>query len=160
MVPRRIIWHHSADLAPIDQLDKINAYHKMRDFPISSLGYYVGYHWLIEKDGTVIQTRKETEVGAHDAGENADSLGICLAGNFDIELPSELQIAATTKLLGQIRNRWSIKITRIEPHRWDDETNCPGQLIDDDWLINQYIAREMYGYGKIFLWLAKKFNLL
>ena len=158
--PQRIVWHHSADVSSGYQLQKINTYHKQRQFPISSLGYYVGYHYLIEFDGTVIQTRKDTEIGAHDTGENLNSIGICLAGDFTKKLPTTEQEIAAAKLIKDIRERWRIPVTRIEPHRWDDDTKCPGDLLPDNWLINVYLKRE----GNIFLTYFQKvgelYNLL
>jgi hypothetical protein len=135
-------------------------YHKTRGFPISSFGYYVGYHWLIEPDGSIRQARKETEIGAHDAGENINSIGICLAGNFDLFMPNESQIASAALLVKQIRERWKIPVTRIEPHRWDDDTACPGSLLQDNWLINEYLQREGTAYLKLFYWIGRTYNLL
>ena len=40
----------------------------------------IGYHWLIDRDGTVLPGRKETEIGAHVVGHNAGTIGICLIG--------------------------------------------------------------------------------
>lgn len=158
--PSRIIWHHSADNSDAPQFNKINEYHQTRNFPVSSLGYYVGYHYLIEPDGRVLQARRETEIGAHDQGENSNSLGICLAGNFSLRYPSELQAAAAAKLVKEIRTRWDIPVTRIEPHRWDDDTECPGTLLPDNWLINEFLKREGSIFTKYFYEVGKFFKLL
>src|SRR3990167_8647940 len=91
---QRIIWHHSADPARDRQREKINLYHKHRGFPVSSLGFYGGYHFLIEHDGFVHQYRKCDEQGYHDADENGDSIGICLAGNLNLRKPPNEQAAS------------------------------------------------------------------
>lgn len=158
--PQRIIWHHSAINQDKHQFDQINQYHKERGFPVSSLGFYVGYHWLIENDGSIRQARKETEIGAHDAGENINSIGICLAGHFNLGYPSEEQTAAAAKLIGEIRSRWKIPVTRIEPHRWDDTTECPGTLLPDNWIINEYLKREGSVFLLFFYKVGAYFNLL
>jgi len=158
--PTRIIWHHSADASNEKQFDKVNAYHKTRDFPRSSLGYFVGYHWFIERDGSLVQARKETEIGAHDSGENTNSIGICLAGNCNFIMPTEAQSASAALLVKNIRNRWKIPVTRIEPHRWDDSTDCPGTLLPDNWLINEFLQREGTIFTKYFYLVGKQFNLL
>lgn len=160
MVPLRIIWHHSADSSAAHQFDKINLYHKSQGFSLSSLGFFVGYHWLIEPDGTVKQSRKEDEIGMHDAGENSNSIGICLAGDFNTGLPSEKQSASAALLVKQIRERWNIPITRIEPHRWDDATECPGKLLPDDWLTTQFLTRSTNIYERSFHWLGKYLKLI
>ena len=160
MKPTRIIWHHSADPSTARQFDKINVAHRNRTFPQSEMGYYVGYHWLIEPDGTLRQARPETEIGAHDTGENLNSIGVCIAGDFTARTPSEAQRATAAKLIGDIRKRWNIPLTRIEPHRWDDATACPGDLLADNFLINEYLKREGSLFFQLFQFIGKKFNLL
>lgn len=160
MAPQRIIWHHSADPTTEHQFNKINEYHRQRDFPVSSLGFYVGYHWLIEYDGTLKQARKETEIGAHDTGENLNSIGICLAGDFGKSLPSEAQAATAALLVSQIRAKWNIPLTRFEPHRIDDDTSCPGFRLPDNWLIKQYLERHSDPLHRLFWWLGERLKLL
>lgn len=40
----------------------------------------IGYHYVIEIDGTIRTGRSESETGAHAAGYNARSIGVCLLG--------------------------------------------------------------------------------
>ncbi len=40
----------------------------------------IGYHWIIGRDGTVAPGRPENVQGAHCAGRNAHSIGVCLVG--------------------------------------------------------------------------------
>jgi N-acetylmuramoyl-L-alanine amidase len=42
----------------------------------------IGYHYVILRDGTVQKGRQDSEVGAHVAGHNTGSLGICLVGGL------------------------------------------------------------------------------
>jgi N-acetylmuramoyl-L-alanine amidase len=147
--PTRIIWHHSADETQKPQFDKINAYHKSKGFPVSSLGFFVGYHWLIEPNGDVIQARSEDEIGAHDTGENLNSLGICLAGDFDYAIPTEAQCVSLASLMDGIRSRHKIGILSIEPHRRDDNTSCPGWALPDKWFVKEYLKRSAVKYLNI-----------
>ncbi|MTI15129.1 N-acetylmuramoyl-L-alanine amidase [Sansalvadorimonas verongulae] len=43
----------------------------------------IGYHWVIERDGTVKQGRPIDDWGAHVKGHNHESVGICLVGGLD-----------------------------------------------------------------------------
>lgn len=43
----------------------------------------IGYHYIIEGDGAVIETRKRDLIGTHTPGHNMDSIGICLVGGRD-----------------------------------------------------------------------------
>jgi len=160
MEPHRIIWHHSADPSTGPQLYKINEHHRQRGFPKSNRGYFVGYHWLIEPDGMMWQTRDESEIGAHDTGENMDSLGICLAGDFTARAPSEAQAVSAAELVGKIRVRWDIRLSRIEPHRWDDATECPGTFLPDNWLVNEYLKRSGHPWHRVFWYIGEKLKLL
>lgn len=134
--PNRIIWHHSAVQSKKHQAAGINNSHRTRGFPKSSLGFYGGYHLLIERDGSVFRFRNDNEIGAHDSGENINSLGICLAGNFSLEYPNEAQVAALTPLLRDWMQKYGISAERIDPHRMGDSTECPGKLLPDNWAAN------------------------
>lgn len=46
----------------------------------------IGYHHVIEVDGFVSTGRLESEIGAHVAGENASSIGICMVGTDKFSL--------------------------------------------------------------------------
>jgi N-acetylmuramoyl-L-alanine amidase len=43
----------------------------------------IGYHYVIKRDGTLEEGRKESVVGAHVGGHNSDSLGICMVGGMN-----------------------------------------------------------------------------
>ncbi|PTE20241.1 hypothetical protein C5F48_18565 [Cereibacter changlensis JA139] len=40
----------------------------------------IGYHWLIDRDGSIAAGRAETVIGAHVIGHNAGTIGISLIG--------------------------------------------------------------------------------
>jgi hypothetical protein len=156
--PNKIIWHHSADDAMGHQAQKINAYHKSRGFPLSQLNYYGGYHYLIEKDGSIFQYRNENEIGAHDKDENINSLGICLAGNFNRKLPTSEQEQSLAEILDKLITKYQIPLTRIEPHRWGDTTDCPGTMLIDDWAVKIYAINKLSLLKRILLALLAKLN--
>jgi len=131
--PNRIIWHHSADGSTGHQADKINIYHKSRGFPKSILGFYGGYHILIEHDGSMFRYRADNEIGAHDADENINSLGVCLTGNFNLTRPTKEQTETLARVIATWRHIHNIPLTRVDPHRMGDATDCPGKLLPDDW---------------------------
>lgn len=59
----------------------IDAWHKARGFDAGN-GVHIGYHYVIDVDGAVYPGRREDQVGAHAAGYNAHSLGVCLVGGI------------------------------------------------------------------------------
>ena len=53
----------------------------------------IGYHYVIRKDGSIEQGRKLSAVGAHSYHHNKNSVGICVAGNFNVAKPNHEQMA-------------------------------------------------------------------
>jgi N-acetylmuramoyl-L-alanine amidase len=135
-----IIVHHTGGTDANPKADSSNytvkqcdADHKQRFDMKSSLGWYVGYTFYIEKDGTVTQTRAIGEEGAHTVGKNKNSIGICLAGNFDVTLPTEAQILSLKKLLLQYTTSMNIKAENIVPHRMFATKSCYGSRLPERW---------------------------
>lgn len=76
-----IIIHCSATKEGIDWKAKdIDQWHKQRGFN------KIGYHYVIDLDGTVETGRDENETGAHCVGYNKSSIGICYIGGLDRNL--------------------------------------------------------------------------
>ena len=71
-------------------------------------GKGIGYHYFIEKDGQVFQTRDENEIGMHARHYNAHSIGICYEGGLDekgrpADTRTEAQKAAILFLLKDLK---------------------------------------------------------
>lgn len=140
MIPKAIICHHSGgtDLNPLQDssnytVEQCNQDHKLRfDFK-SSLGWWVGYQYFIDRQGQLTQCRLDTEEGAHTIGQNDSSIGICLAGNFDVTLPTFEQKLALKNLLIKKTKEWNIDPKDIYPHRHFASKTCYGTLLADSW---------------------------
>jgi hypothetical protein len=147
MIPKSIVLHHSAS-RPDTSLASINWWHERRDFTLSSLGFYVGYHYVIFPDGTVEQTRRDNEIGCHSV-PNDGKIGICFVGNFDIDQPTQDQIRAGSLLVNKLKSEYNI--TSVLAHSDCNKTDCPGLLFpigtfkqSQSWweiLINKIINR-------------------
>ena len=137
--PKKIIIHHSADASFAEQFWKINEYHRSKEFPKSNLGFFAGYHYVIERSGHVVQARQPDEIGAHTIGQNKQSVGIGLAGNFDHQRPTANQIVSLCKLIDYLTKTWQIPGNAIYPHRKFQPTTCYGLILNDDWARNEYI---------------------
>lgn len=149
-VPDKIIVHHSAYGGNAFQYPLINEWHKQRGFPLSKLGSYVGYHYVIEKDGSYTQCRDEGEGGAHTVGENFSSIGVCLAGNYNVEDPTPAQEKTLAKILYMMQERHAaILATNIFPHRHFNQTDCYGTRLTDTYaqevFAQQLITDEQNG---------------
>lgn len=134
--PEYIVVHHTAvsyDKNPA-QFAATNAYHKSQGFPVSSLGFYVGYHYLIEKNGDIYHPRDDTDDGAHTSqdGVNFKSIAVCFTGNFDIEEPTLEQVQSALAVIESVQRKFNIPDNKVFPHRhWAPKT-CWGSKMSDN----------------------------
>lgn len=139
-VPKYLIIHHTggSDINPLQDssgftFEQCNEQHRLSFNFKSSLNFYIGYQYYIDRFGTVKQGRADDEEGAHTIGRNNESIGICLAGNFDLTLPTDVQKAALTDLLKRLSTKWNIPLENIVPHRKFAVKTCYGKRLADDW---------------------------
>jgi len=91
----------------------------------------IGYHYMIDRDGTVVEGRPLERAGAHARGHNASSVGICLFGGhgssrndaFD-ENFTTAQDAALRGLIQRLETRFTIR--KIIGHNEVSAKACPG----------------------------------
>jgi N-acetylmuramoyl-L-alanine amidase len=67
----------------------------------------VGYHYVIRLDGTIDKGRPDAVPGAHVAGHNFDTIGICYIGGVDAKMKAkdtrtQAQRASMRKLVDQL----------------------------------------------------------
>ncbi len=117
------------------------------------LGYFVGYHRVIEANGVVRYARLDTERDADALGHNYDSLSVCLAGNFDVNAPTPAQAAKLGALLSHWCKLWGLEDSEIFPHRRFNPTSCYGARLSDNWAQLIYLKYEI-------LRLQRKFDAL
>jgi N-acetyl-anhydromuramyl-L-alanine amidase AmpD len=96
-----------------------------------SLGWgNIAYHYFIESDGRLRKGRNERTVGTHTkaGGMNLKSLGICLAGNFNEEEPTDAQLKSLEAILKNLAAKYKIQKENILGHREvpGAVTECPG----------------------------------
>lgn len=63
-----------------DKAADIRRWHKERGFND------IGYHYVVDLDGTIEPGRDVTISGAHTTGHNADSIGVCYIGGADTDM--------------------------------------------------------------------------
>lgn len=112
-----IVLHHAA--ASTCDAKTIHAWHLNRGFS------GIGYHFLVRKNGTIERGRAENLVGAHVAGHNRGSIGICFEGNFETETMGEAQKNAGEELVEYLKQKYSISI--VVRHKDLADTACPGK---------------------------------
>ena len=124
-----IIIHCSATPEGKDfTVSDIDRWHKARGF--NNHGIHIGYHYVIYRDGSIHQGRPVSMIGAHCAGHNAHSIGICYIGGMsaDSSTPADTRTPAQKQsllsLLSNLKQRFpSTQI--LGHHDLNPHKSCP-----------------------------------
>ena len=106
----------------------------------------IGYHYLVGRNGEVIQGRPIEMIGSHARGHNKDSIGIALFGGFGSDaddLATEhftpLQLAAAYDLIRKLQGQYNIKNERVIGHNRISSKACPGFRVQK-WLAGMSLS--------------------
>lgn len=129
---RHVIVHHTAG-RDTESAAEVRRFHTAA--PPKGRGWAdIGYHWLVRRlaggPWTVEAGRAEALVGAHDDGENADSIGVCLAGDYTKgPVPADAW-SVLVATVADVCRRYGLGADAVEGHREDEPssspTRCPG----------------------------------
>ena len=152
--PFRLTVHHTAE--PASTVNLADSYREMRDLQRmhqQGEGWAdVGYHFLIDQAGRVLEGRPLHAQGAHAGNSelNRGNIGICLIGNFfpqpdrgpeyaHAAHPSSEQMEGLNRLVDQLQSHYGIANNQIWGHQDLKETACPGPYLQN-W-VNKRRAR-------------------
>ena len=89
----------------------------------------IGYHYVVDLDGTVEPGRPESEIGAHCLGHNQNSIGVCYVGGLaaDGKTPKDTRTAAQKEALLALLKKLRAKYPKasIHGHRDFAAKACP-----------------------------------
>ncbi len=89
----------------------------------------IGYHYVVYLDGSVHEGRDEKEAGAHCAGQNTNSIGVCYIGGVgaDGKTPKDTRTEAQKKSLIELLKKLKEKYpgATIHGHREFASKACP-----------------------------------
>ncbi len=138
--PTRITIHHSAVFCSDTARRGFEVTRIFQRTHVEDRGWGdIGYHWLIDRKGRILEGRDMRYQGAH-AGDNAanrQNIGICLLGNFQpgtserAQRPSREQLAGLEQLVRSLALAWDIPAQQVVTHReihpkGVGATACPG----------------------------------
>ncbi len=169
--------HHTAMYANDDvseQFDAVNTSHRVRwgGKTKSSLGFYGGYHYIVERNGTIQQFREDYEVGAHNNlglkrigawvySCNYYALGVTFAGNMSRQDLTTEQVKSGVELIKRLQKTHNIIDDNVLPHRHYKPTQCPGNNLPDP--VWSYLQEQYDGVtiedAPIVAW-CKKYNII
>ena len=133
----RSFWK-SYDNRKLEEIDMVVIHHSATESgsPEAYAHYHVhqngwpgiGYHYVIGKDGEIVQTNRLSTVSYHTSGQNTRSIGICLTGNYDTQSPPEAQLDACVRLIKYLEKRLGQKLD-ISGHNQFSSKSCPGSKV-------------------------------
>lgn len=128
----KIIVHHSAG-RPTESVEAVRRFHTAP--PPHGRGWSdIGYHVVIRlgDDGiwTMERARPVHLVGAHDGGQNADSIGVCLFGDYSEADPPDAAWDLLEFVVAHLVTVYGLTVHDVEGHRENEPastpTACPG----------------------------------
>lgn len=130
-VPEWIIIHHTAS----DSIESTIEWFKHAASKVSA-------HYVVGKDGEIVQMVDEARAAWHCKGHNRRSIGIeCVSKNKPLTPEQEKALIC---LIKDIRTRYEISLDKITGHRFmaGQATKCPGMLFGEftekalkEWLV-------------------------
>lgn len=128
--------------------ERIDGWHKQRSFArrpynvskYNSHLHHIGYHFVIDVDGTLETGRAEGETGAHVKGHNTGSIGICMTGTDKftlsqwrtlMELVTDLHAAYPEAAIAGIATSSPILTATASSNHWEWLKICPGFDVAD-----------------------------
>ena len=115
-----IIIHCSATIEGKDYtVADIDRWHRARGFR------KIGYHYVIYRDGSIHAGRPISETGAHCAGHNAHSIGICYIGGLakDGRTPKDTRTPKQREAMRSLKQKFPE--ASIHGHREFAPKACP-----------------------------------
>jgi N-acetylmuramoyl-L-alanine amidase len=136
-----IIVHHTG--AEEKDAAQVRRYHL-------SLGWRdVGYHFIIERNGKVVEGRNLETTGAHcnTGGMNSRGIGVAVLGNLENHPPLPPQSSSLLELLRKLTESLGIPPANVLGHREvpGSATVCPGRFLEMEKLRSLLLqARKVY----------------
>lgn len=91
----------------------------------------VGYHFIVDRDGSVWEGRPLHQQGAHCKGHNAFSIGVCYVGGLEDETasPKDTRTAeqkiALNRLVRDLMHRFGLRKQHVHAHYEYAKRACP-----------------------------------
>lgn len=83
---------------------------------------YIGYHWVIKRDGTIEIGRPESEIGCHCKGMNKSSIGVCWIGRNHM---TDKQRGAMVQAIAELCVSHGLSHNDVYGHNQFSKKTCP-----------------------------------
>lgn len=115
-----IVLHHTGGDGTIEAFAR---YHVSKGWP------GIGYHYVIDENGTIFQTNRIDTVSYNVGGHNTKVVGISVIGNYDEQVLNPCQKGAIEDLILLLRVILGNK--PVKGHNEFSATACPGKSITE-----------------------------
>lgn len=137
---QEIVIHHTATDSVATSIESIAHYHVSPNNHICDDGCPgISYHFMINHKGEIYQTNQLETISYQCGGCNTTTIGVCLIGNFDNEIPTQKALTATHETIRYINQRLGRNLI-VSGHRDHKTTSCPGTNINIDTIIQNVYA--------------------
>tara|TARA_R110000796_G_scaffold213144_1_gene329240 strand:- start:266 stop:667 length:402 start_codon:yes stop_codon:yes gene_type:complete len=95
----------------------------------------IGYHYVIELDGTRVEGRPIEIIGAHCLGQNKFSIGICYVGGMNKSMSkpkdtrTEEQKVSLTELINELKSKFDLS---VHGHNEFSNKACPSFDVENE----------------------------
>jgi hypothetical protein len=130
MLPvQRITLHHDG-MPPVSIRSRADAARRLEQIRLGHLGRGfgdIGYHFIVDPQGNVWQGRPLQWQGAHVKDQNPGNLGILCLGNFEVQRPTQAQLATLRRFVASQMATYNVTTSRVHTHKELAQTACPGR---------------------------------
>lgn len=130
---RYVTVHHDGLKTPLARSDRGSSVARLetirRGHVVHNRWADIGYHYAIDRSGRIWECRPLSWQGAHVKGHNEGNVGILVMGNFEIERPTNAQVAALNLQISALMAAFGIPPRNVMTHQeWPTaRTSCPGR---------------------------------
>lgn len=139
----RLVVHHTAQKNVGDKRSGMEKMRALYEYHAKSRGWGdVGYHYIIDPRGWIYEGRSGGDyvVGGHVYCANVKTIGVALMGDFEVERPTDDQIASLQWLLNHLSKKYDVNLRRniayhgehenaIVGHKDLGKSECPGHFL-------------------------------
>lgn len=134
--PSRVTVHHTDGKQTFDEQETLAAVRNIQAFHMGSDPKHgwddIGYHFLIDGAGRVVEGRHTDIMGAHAHNYNENNVGIALLGDYNRDKPTAAQVDSLRRLVTFLALKYRTDPSQkgfLEPHRHYNDTDCPGKNV-------------------------------
>lgn len=95
----------------------------------------IGYHFIVDRAGRVWEGRPLRYQGAHVKDKNFANIGVLALGNFDLQQPTQQQLAAVKLHCQRLMSEFGIPVSKLRTHQEWAPTACPGRNLQS-YMVN------------------------